>query len=159
MNAEALHLMAKHLRRAWRMRRAEALDVGALDVNGTYRPIIERRGWHYTGLDIAAGPNVDVVAEPYRYPLEDGAFDVVLSGSTMEHVAALWRWAHEVARVLRPGGLMVLVGPHTFREHRYPADYWRIMPQGMDYLLREAGLERIIVEKGRQMTAGSGWKP
>jgi len=152
-------MMDKHLRRAWRMKHAMTLDVGSLDVNGTYREIVARRGWRYTGLDIAAGPNVDVVAEDgYRYPFDDGAFDAVISGSTMEHVAEVWRWVPELARLVRPGGLLAIVAPHKCGEHRYPADYWRIMPQGMEYLLREAGLERIIVEKARATTAGSGWK-
>lgn len=116
------------------------LDVGSLDVNGTYRPLIEARGWSYTGLDIRPGPNVDVVTvDPYHYPLQENGFDIVLSGSTMEHVAEIWRWAPELARVLKPGGLLVILTHHCFPLHRYPADYWRIMPDGMGYLFDMCG--------------------
>jgi len=44
---------------------ARLLDVGSYDVNGTYRPMVERRGWQYTGMDVSAGPNVcygDIIA-------------------------------------------------------------------------------------------------
>ena len=119
---------------------ARALDVGSYDVNGTYRPMVVEKGWQYTGLDMAAGPNVDVVtADPYRFPLEDGTFDVVLSGSTMEHVEAIWRWVPELVRVLKPGGLLAIVTHWQFPEHRYPVDCWRIMPDGMRYLFDETG--------------------
>lgn len=116
------------------------LDVGAYDVNGTFRPLVEAKGWHYTGLDHAAGPNVDIVADdPFAYPLEDGAFDVVISGSTMEHVTEIWRWIPELARVLAPGGTLALHTHWSFPEHRYPLDCWRIMPDGMQFLLDKTG--------------------
>jgi SAM-dependent methyltransferase len=116
------------------------LDVGSLDVNGTYRPLIEPRGWDYTGLDIAPGPNVDIVAaDPFDWPLVADSFDVVISGSTMEHVTAIWRWVPEMVRVLKPGGLLIIITHWQFVEHRYPVDCWRIMPDGMRYLFDETG--------------------
>jgi len=119
---------------------ARALDVGACDVNGTYRPLVEGLGWQYTGLDVVAGPNVDVVTDsPYRFPFADGAFDVVLSGSTMEHVQAIWLWVPELVRVVRLGGWLAIVTHWQFPEHRYPVDCWRIMPDGMRYLFDHAG--------------------
>ncbi len=121
------------------------LDVGSLDVNGTYRPMVENRGWRYTGLDICEGPNVDIVAQPYDYHLSNGSFDVVISGSTMEHVPAIWRWVPELARVLRPGGHAALVTHWRYPLHRYPLDCWRILPDGMDYLLRDSGLRPVEI--------------
>lgn len=113
----------------------QVLDVGSLDVNGTYRPMVEAREWHYTGLDMAAGRNVDIVTnDPFSYPLESNAYDVVISGSTMEHVTAIWRWVPELVRVLKPGGWLCVVTHVSFPEHRYPVDCWRIMPDGMRYL-------------------------
>lgn len=116
------------------------LDAGSLDVNGSYREMVEGMGLHYTGLDVANGNNVDVVAEkPYRYPLTDDAFDAVISGQVMEHVEKPWLWVPELARVLRPGGLLVIITHHTYPEHRYPVDCYRYMPDGLRVLLDEAG--------------------
>ena len=122
MHATSMSEMARLLGR-WPAPDADVLDVGSMDVNGSYRALIEGRGWRYTGLDIAPGANVDVAADdPYCYPFAGGTFDVVISGSTMEHVKHPWRWVPELARVLRPGGLLVLVTHHTYIEHRYPVD-------------------------------------
>jgi len=119
---------------------ALVLDVGSLDVNGTYRPLVEGRGWRYVGLDMGMGLNVDVVAEPFRYPFAGGTFDMVLSGSTMEHVTAIWRWLPELARVLRPGGLLAIITHTAWEEHRHPVDCWRVMPDGMRYLFDCTGV-------------------
>ena len=117
------------------------LDVGSHDVNGTYRPLVEARGWAYTGLDMIPGPNVDIVpSDPFAYPIDDDSFDVVISGSTMEHVTAIWRWVPELARVLKPGGLLVIITHWQFVEHKYPVDCWRILPDGMAFLFDACGL-------------------
>jgi len=118
---------------------ADALDVGSLDVNGTYRDLIESRGWQYTGLDTQPGANVDIVApEPFSYPVADASYDIVLSGSTAEHVTALWLWMPELVRCLRPGGLLAILTHWQFVEHRYPLDCWRIMPDGMAFLFDQS---------------------
>jgi SAM-dependent methyltransferase len=142
MHAEALQAMGELLSRIG-LAGCEVLDVGSYDVNGTYRPLVEGRGGIYTGLDVCAGPNVDIVSkQPYGFPLADRSFDVVISGSTMEHVPAIWRWVPELVRVLRPGGLLALVTHWSFPEHRYPVDCWRILPDGMRFLFDETGALR-----------------
>lgn len=142
MHAEALQAMTEMLRRVPLAAGAHAhvLDVGAYDVNGTYRPLVEGRGWRYVGLDVQAGPNVDVItADPYSFPIADEDYDLVISGSTMEHVEAIWRWVPELVRVLRVGGWLAIVTHWSFLEHRFPVDCWRIMPDGMRYLFDETG--------------------
>ncbi len=114
---------------------ANVLDVGSYDVNGTYRPLVEQRSWRYTGMDVEKGPNVDVVADdPYHFPFADDSFDIVISGSTMEHVQAIWLWVPELVRVLRPGGLLAIITHTNYPYHRYPVDCYRILPDGMSYL-------------------------
>jgi len=131
--------VAEHLRG---QRGLSVLDVGARDVNGTYRPLFGNH--HYVGGDIAPGANVDVVfPDPYRW--EAGQFDVVISGQCMEHVEDLVAWVREVARSTRPGGMVCLISPWKFREHRWPIDCWRILPDGMRWLFRIAQLSPIQV--------------
>ena len=52
-------------------RRAEPLvilDLGSQDINGCYRPLFALPPWKYVGVDLAAGPNVDVVlSDPYDW--------------------------------------------------------------------------------------------
>ena len=120
---------------------ANVLDVGSYDVNGSYRGMIESRGWKYTGLDVSSGPNVDLVSEDkYSFPIGDGEYDLVITGSTMEHVEAIWLWIPELVRVLSTGGHLVILTHTSWEYHPYPVDCWRIMPDGMMYLLESTGV-------------------
>jgi len=111
-------------------------DVGSYDVNGTFRTIFPH--CTYTGLDIAGGPGVDRVVKPYDFG--DEQFDVVISGSAMEHVEDLKLWAAACISIMKPGGHICIVVPHGtsgFTEHRHPVDCWRVWPDGMRWLFRE----------------------
>lgn len=159
MNEAAMMLMTLGLGRVdWP--EARVLDVGSLDVNGSYREAIEDRGWEYLGVDIRSGKNVDIVVPEYDYPFEDGEFDVVISGSTMEHVRAIWRWVPELVRVLRPGGLLVIVTHSAWWVHGYPVDCWRILPDGMAYLfdLTESLRDYMIMMEKETDILGSAFK-
>lgn len=141
---------------------ASVLDVGSTDVNGSYRPMVEERGWEYLGLDLAPGKNVDVVADdPYAYPFPDGAFDIVLSGSTAEHVAMPWLWFPELARLVRPGGLLGVISHVCWPEHRYPIDTFRYMPDGFRVLFDLTGALRdydIRITNDGKDICGTAWK-
>ena len=160
MHKESYELMGEMLRRCKRLT-ADVLDVGSYNVNGTFRPLVEGRGWQYTGLDQVAGPNVDVVAlTPFNFQFPDSSFDVVISGSTMEHVTAFWKWIPELVRVLKPGGFLAIHTHWQFIEHRYPVDCWRVLPDGMQFLFDETGqLERYEIRIANHMDIiGSAFK-
>lgn len=128
-----------------RCERLTIADVGSYDVNGTYRSLFVRPGWQYVGLDIAAGPNVDVVLPPGEddaWPCA-GEFDVVISGQCVEHVRKPWKWIKGVASLAKPGGLIWITGPNTYPFHEFPIDCWRLWPDGMRALFDEAGLVAV----------------
>jgi SAM-dependent methyltransferase len=137
----------------------DVIDIGSLDVNGCYRELFA--GHNYTGYDLAPGKNVDVVGkDQYIFPFEDNGFDVAVSGQTIEHVADMHKWIRQVARIVKPNGLICIIAPNTFHEHRYPIDCWRIFPDGMQFLLEEiAGLKIVVVDKKGIDTIGVGRKP
>lgn len=117
-------------------------DVGSFDVNGSYRPIFARPGWTYVGLDIRPGPGVDVVlsGEFEWRNIKDGQFDVVISGSTMEHTRMPWLFMKEVARIVKKGGLVCVNAPYQWEYHPHPIDCWRVFPDGMRAVMEWAGL-------------------
>lgn len=140
MHKEAANQMT-YLLNHYQEEYANVLDVGSFDVNGNYRNHVELRGWKYTGLDLVPGKNVDVVAfTPYSYQFEDDVFDIVISGSTMEHVKNLQLWVSELSRVLKPKGMLAIITHTHWNYHPHPVDCWRIMPDGMRYLFDMTGL-------------------
>lgn len=124
----------------------QVLDIGSFDVNGSYRTLFEQPGWHYTGVDLEAGPGVDVVLDsPYRLPFATASMDVIVSGQAFEHIEHFWMTWLEMQRVLKPGGLVFLIAPSRGPEHRYPQDCWRFYPDGYRALARFGASELVEV--------------
>jgi SAM-dependent methyltransferase len=129
------------------------LDLGSRVVSeqsslGSYRQFCINKKWKYTGADIEAGENVDVVlSDGYIFPFGDETFDIVLSGQTIEHMEYPWVWFREMARVLKRGGACCIIAPALFREHKYPIDTFRYYPDGMRALAKWSGLQVIKTER------------
>lgn len=127
-------------------REAEKLrivDIGSMNINGSYQPIFDVPDWRYVGVDMAVGDNVDVILKnPYRWrEFASRSVDVLVSGQAFEHIEYFWVTMLEVARVLKPGGLACIIAPSSGFEHRYPVDCWRFYPDGFSAVSRFAGLE------------------
>ena len=133
------------------------LDVGSYDVNGTYKPIFEDRNFIYTGLDISPGPNVDIVANIYNLKGLENAYDLVISGQALEHLEFPLLAAQSIKNCIRPGGWAVLIAPAEWPVHRHPIDCWRILPDGMSFLL-EGFINVETFLRGKD-TVGFGQKP
>jgi SAM-dependent methyltransferase len=120
------------------------LEVGSYDYKkmGTYRDYFDSEKFAYTGLDISAGPNVDIVlSAPYDWSyLEDASYDVVISGQAFEHIEFFWITLGEMARVLKPGGLTCIIAPRGRGRHRNPVDVYRFDVDGMVALAKYSNL-------------------
>ncbi len=123
------------------------MDLGSMNVNGTYRPLFDISPWQYTGLDIEQGDNVDIVLKnSYSWPeIKTDSVDVLISGQAFEHIEFFWITMLEIARILKPGGICCIIAPSSGPEHRYPVDCWRFYPDGCSALARFAKLELLEV--------------
>ena len=129
--------------------------AGSAIVGGTYRAHCPPP-WTCTGLDLAPGVNVDVVAvKPYCWPLDADSVDLVISGQCLEHVPEPWTWMDEVYRVCALGGLCIVIAPSGGPCHRFPLDCWRIMPDGMKHILQRSGFE--VLETGLDYQGPQHW--
>jgi SAM-dependent methyltransferase len=130
-------------------RRIELLAVHAaklpqvknlLDVGGKGKPyacfFASRVANHYV-MDIAPSLSVDVVGDARNMPFSDASMDVVLITQVLEHVPDPIAVIGEIQRVLKPGGTLLLTVPSIFPQHGSPGDYWRYMPQGLQWILRD----------------------
>ena len=95
------------------------LDVGA--DNGVISYLLRRRGGHWRSADLdpraVASIRQLVGSEVYqldgaRTPFPDRAFDQVVIVDYLEHIADDRAFADELARILKPGGIVVANVPH-----------------------------------------------
>ena len=106
-------------------------------------------------------------------PFPDGAFDLVLSSSTLEHIPDFWRACSEMKRVLGPGSVLIVCMPGyvrstpllsrlqrltrgfsglqefrrltlTFGVHDHPHDYYRFSEEAIRTVVLE-GLGNVVV--------------
>jgi len=124
----------------------QVVDIGSYDVNGSYRALFPHASWAYVGIDLSAGPGVDVVLEsPYKFPLHSSSVDLVISGQAFEHIEYFWQTWLEMLRVLKPGGRIFLIAPSRGPEHKHPQDCWRFYPDGYRALAKMGGCDLVEV--------------
>lgn len=127
---------------------ALVLDAGA--GQGTHRGYFVRQ--RYYGLDMGVGDaswdysRLDVLGDLQKLPFATGVFDAAINIVTLEHVREPARVLEEIARVLKPGGRLLLVAPQEWEEHQQPHDYFRYTRYGLQYLLERAGFQEICLE-------------
>ena len=131
----------------------DIVDIGSMDINGCYRGLFDNPGWKYTGFDIEPGSNVDIVGFDN---LQMNSYDVLISGSTLEHVKRPWDWLADLKWYIRRGGLICIITHHTWPMHRYPIDTYRYYPDGMLDLFEYAGIEVVEIKRNETDTIGIG---
>ncbi len=104
----------------------DALEVSGSGAQGRYN-FRSYRKVQYPDYDIC------------RQPLAEGQFDLVIVEQVFEHVLRPDLAAHNVYKMLRPGGLFVISAPFLLKIHGAPFDLYRWTEHGMRQLLEVAG--------------------
>jgi len=111
---ERRHLLARSIAR---LTPGRALDIGAA-AGGNTR-VLREHGWRAVALEygaegaaIAHSRGLAVMrADATRLPLASGALDLVVAFDVLEHIDDDDAAAAEIARVLRPGGTVLIAVP------------------------------------------------
>lgn len=131
------------------------LDVGVSE--GPYRELFAPYVTRYVGieyppsildkqpnmwamLDVAA-ESIQVFGDGNRLPFRTASLDTVLSTEVLEHLPTPAACVADMARVLKPGGKLLLTVPFSQPLHELPSDYWRFTPSALAVLVEDAGLE------------------
>jgi len=103
-------------------------EIGSQAINSSVKSSLNEK-YDYTGVDITAGENVDIVLkDPYKLPFSDESIDAVISISVFEHTEFFWLTYLEILRILKPDGLFFLNVPSNSKFHRHSSDNWRFYP-------------------------------
>ena len=124
-----------------RFAEGRALDIGS--GRSPFKPALERRCTSVTSVDVEErSDQVDLIADVQEMPaVATGSFETVLSTQVLEHVPRPWDGLAEIARVLAPGGRLILSVPHLSAIHEAPHDYFRFTPYALRALCIDVGLE------------------
>jgi SAM-dependent methyltransferase len=122
----------------------KVLDVGC--GNQPFRALIEERGYEYFGMDAVESPMCainfvsPIDAELPEAVLRTGPFALILCTEVLEHVAD-WDCAFSnLARLLAPGGMILVTCPHFYPLHEEPFDFWRATRHAIAHFADAKGL-------------------
>jgi SAM-dependent methyltransferase len=133
-----------------------ALDIGC--GSQPFRDRLESLGYTYVSFDLEQNVEQSVdylgaIDQPLPTQLCHAApFDFILCTEVMEHVADWQTSFSNFAKLLAPGGKLLITCPHFYRLHEEPYDFWRPTPYAIEHFANQSGLTMIRHEK-----AGTGW--
>ena len=161
-NSACIEFGVTHLR-SEDVRDRAVLEVGARDVNGGLRSLVESLGpASYLGVDICSGPGVDEVcpAEHLVQRYGSNAFDIVLSTEMLEHVRD-WRLAvSNLKQVLRPAGILLFTTrSQGYPLHGYPSDFWRYETEDVLAIFADFSVQALLKDPSEPGVFFLGRKP
>ncbi|HTF56883.1 MAG TPA: class I SAM-dependent methyltransferase [Planctomycetota bacterium] len=147
----------QHNRDAWVAAQASRIPEGRriLDVGagpGRYRHLFAHG--EYRAHDFGREPGtigqytkLDYESDITAIPVPDGSFDAILCTEVLEHVPDPVRALREMARILRPGGRVILTAPLGSFLHQEPFHFYGgYTPHWYRKFLPECGFQEIQVE-------------
>ncbi|PZR06353.1 MAG: hypothetical protein DI536_30225 [Archangium gephyra] len=144
-----LSLQRAAMTEAARHAHGELLDVGCGDKPwlelftphvGTYVGVEHQAVFEKTNASNSER-KPDVMYDGTTLPWSGPSFDTVVSFQVLEHTPNPEQLVSEMARVMRPGGTLIISAPFSYRLHEQPYDYFRYTPFGLRTLVEKQGLE------------------
>lgn len=128
----------------WLADNSDAVSGMLLDLGAGNQPF---KVW-YSGLaekcvsvDVTPSPGLDVLSMAAPLPFRSETFDTVICTSVLEHVDNAEEVVSEIARILKPGGRLLITIPFLYPTHEAPYDFWRTTHWGLRSVLTRHGLE------------------
>ncbi|RAJ98159.1 methyltransferase family protein [Larkinella arboricola] len=138
---------------------ATLLDVGAGECQ--YKPFFAHTryrstDWCGTTDHHRYSAGIDYICPADDLPLGNASVEYVLCTQVLEHVRHPERVIQELARVLKPGGLLFLTVPQSWEEHEQPYDYHRFTRFALQAYADDHGfeVEEIRPQGGRFLVIG-----
>ncbi|MEX5215252.1 MAG: methyltransferase domain-containing protein [Nitrospiraceae bacterium] len=125
---------------------SRVLDLGGQKAPKRGRFDIERYDVRVRYANLSAAHRPDVQTDASALPFKEESFDAVICAEMVEHVADPMRVMHEVHRVLRRRGILLMTVPFLFPIHEDPYDYCRYTDHYWRENLERIGFEDMAIE-------------
>jgi len=126
----------------------KVLDVGCGEK--PYESLFKTKeyiGLEYNNTENRAAKKADIFYDGKTFPFKSSRFDSVVCNQVLEHVFESDDFLHEIHRILKPNGKLLLTVPFIWDEHEQPVDFARYSSFGLKNLLERNGFKVIIQRK------------
>ncbi len=124
------------------------LGAGSAPLYGVYRELVDTVTCVDWPESAHLGEHIDVYADlDSRLPLNADSYDTVLLTDVLEHVYRPHQLLREIARILSPGGKLLLAVPFFYWIHEAPHDYARYTGFMLRRLCDDSGLSVQLLEE------------
>jgi SAM-dependent methyltransferase len=100
----------------------------------------------YLTMDVIKGEGLDIVADAHDpKAVDEASLDSIVLFNVLEHCERPWVVVDNIYQWLKPSGQVFCLVPNAQRVHRYPRDYWRILPDAMNSLFARFPKRKLYV--------------
>jgi len=129
----------------------KVLEIGPSGIPSAYSQIVNDPSIQWDTIDFESSVYIDsstskltfTIDDPYRFPIPENTYDIVLSGQVIEHVQEIWKWMGELKRIVKNNGIIFTINPVSWPFHEAPLDCWRIFPSGIEAIAKYSQLEVV----------------
>ena len=89
---------------------------------------------------------VDILATAYHTGLAQDSIDTLLCTFVLEHLEYPQKAIHEMYRILKPNGHLLLSAPLFWHLHEEPRDFYRYTTYGLTHQFHSAGFDVIEIK-------------
>lgn len=128
--------------------RGIVLDIGC--GSKPYASLLADLVTHHLGLDhpqtFHPTSQVDIFGTAYETGLATESVNTVLCTFVLEHLERPQDTLHEMYRILKPSGYVILSAPLFWHLHEEPRDFYRYTKHGFRHLFQTAGFEVVEIK-------------
>ncbi len=122
----------------------DVLEIGGVPKDRDFYDFSDRPSYRVLNLEPGAG--VDIVGDVHQaHLIEPESLDSIVIFNVLEHCYAPWEVVNNLHRWLKVGGKCFCLVPSAQRLHDRPADYWRLLPDGMTLLFKNFAQQQLYV--------------